>query len=90
MAAPCVHLADMPVADMPASGCVDCERIGGSWVHLRYCVTCEQVRCCDDSPNQHSRHHYEATLHPVIRSREPEEDWAWCYVHETGISRVTR
>lgn len=85
MAQPCEHLIDLPLDPIPEDGCVDCLAIGGTWVHLRYCVDCKMIRCCDDSPNRHARKHAETTPHPVIRSAEPGEHWAWCYTHETGI-----
>jgi hypothetical protein len=81
----CVHLENLATGPMPEGGCIDCLAIGGRWVHLRYCVECGGVRCCDNSPNRHARRHWEETGHPVIRSREPGEHWAWCYEHETGI-----
>lgn len=82
---PCEHLEDVPLDPMPPGGCVDCLRIGGRWVHLRFCVTCKETRCCDDSPNRHARAHARASGHAVIRSKEPGENWAWCYLHEVGV-----
>jgi hypothetical protein len=82
----CEDLANVPLAAMPEGGCIDCLAIGGSWVHLRFCVACETTRCCDDSPNRHARAHYGETGHPVIRSKEPGEHWAWCYRHEVGTA----
>lgn len=85
MAAPCEHLADIDLEPIEPGGCVDCLAIGGTWVHLRYCVDCKLIRCCDDSPNQHASKHAASTTHKVIRSAEPGEFWAWCYEHEEGI-----
>ncbi|HUQ05224.1 MAG TPA: UBP-type zinc finger domain-containing protein [Kofleriaceae bacterium] len=65
-----------------AEGCVDCIPIHGRWVHLRVCLTCGHVGCCDSSPNKHATKHFHSTGHTVIRSYEPGETWAWCYVHE--------
>lgn len=65
-----------------ATGCEDCLKTGDTWVHLRMCMTCGGVRCCDSSKNQHATKHFHATNHPVIRSFEPVEKWAWCYVDE--------
>lgn len=84
--AACTHLENVPFDPIPPGGCIDCLRIGDSWVHLRFCVTCEETRCCDDSKNRHARRHAEATGHPVIRSNEPGESWAWCYVDEVGAN----
>lgn len=85
MTAPCPHLENVPLDPMPPGGCEDCLAIGGTWVHLRYCVTCHRTSCCDDSPNRHARAHAETTGHPVIRSKEPGDNWAWCYADERGI-----
>ena len=68
-----------------AEGCEDCLRIGSLWVHLRICLTCGHVGCCDSSPNRHARQHFHATDHPIIQSFEPGEDWRWCYVHEAMV-----
>lgn len=61
-------------------GCKECLETGDAWVHLRLCMTCGHVGCCDDSPNRHATGHHHATKHPVIKSFEPGEDWAWCYL----------
>jgi hypothetical protein len=68
-----------------AQGCEDCLRIGASWVHLRLCLTCGHVGCCDSSPNRHASAHQRLTGHPIVRSFEPGEDWAWCYVDAVVI-----
>jgi uncharacterized UBP type Zn finger protein len=60
-------------------GCEECLKIGGRWVHLRICLTCGKVGCCDNSPNKHARAHYGETKHPLIQSVEPGEKWAYCY-----------
>lgn len=65
-----------------AEGCEDCLRIGGRWVHLRLCMTCGHVGCCDSSPNRHATKHYHASDHPVVKSFEPGETWAWCYADD--------
>lgn len=68
-------------AAIPPSGpgCVECEREGGWWFHLRRCALCGHVGCCDNSPNQHATKHYESTGHPIMQSYEPEEEWFWDY-----------
>ena len=68
-----------------AQGCEDCLRIGATWLHLRLCLTCGHVGCCDSSPNRHARKHFHLTDHPIIQSFEPGEDWRWCYVHEAPV-----
>jgi len=80
----CPELAAVTMGPVPSGGCVDCLANGDSWVHLRFCTTCGEVRCCDDSTNQHARNHARRTGHPVIRSREDGENWAWCYPHQAG------
>ncbi|RSM65171.1 hypothetical protein DMH04_49730 [Kibdelosporangium aridum] len=65
-------------------GCEDCLAAGGTWVHLRLCLACGHVGCCDSSPAKHASKHAAETGHPVIRSFEPGESWRWCFVHETA------
>ena len=60
-------------------GCEECLAMGDTWVHLRLCVHCGHVGCCDDSKNRHATKHNAATGHPVIRSQELGESWMWCY-----------
>ncbi|MGN8225188.1 UBP-type zinc finger domain-containing protein [Gracilimonas sp. BCB1] len=62
--------------------CQHCVEQGSSWVHLRMCMTCGYVGCCDSSPNKHARAHFETSEHPIIRSIEPGEEWRWCYIDE--------
>ena len=83
----CSHLDSVNVAELPdaADGCVDCLATGGAWCHLRICLTCGHVGCCDSSPNRHASAHAAATEHPLIRSIEPGEDWSWCYLDERGF-----
>ncbi len=61
-------------------GCEDCLAVGGTWVHLRLCLGCGHVGCCDSSPAKHATKHAGETGHPVIRSFEPGESWRWCFV----------
>lgn len=86
-AAPCSHLDQVEVHELPAevAGCEDCLRMGGKWLHLRICLTCGHVGCCDNSPNRHATAHYHASSHPLIRSLEPGEEWSWCYVDEVAL-----
>ena len=65
-----------------ALGCEDCLRTGGRWVHLRICLECGHVGCCDQSPNRHATKHFHATQHPLMRSFEPGEEWGWCFADE--------
>ncbi|MCB0865078.1 MAG: UBP-type zinc finger domain-containing protein [Solirubrobacterales bacterium] len=66
-------------------GCSECLRSGDRWVHLRICLTCGEVGCCDSSPNRHASKHAAAAGHPLAGSFEPGEDWAWCYVDEAML-----
>lgn len=79
MSAPCPHLENVPLDPMPEGGCTKCLEIGDTWVHLRYCVACGTTRCCDSSKNKHARAHFHETGHGVVRSKEPEEYWAYCF-----------
>jgi uncharacterized UBP type Zn finger protein len=80
----CTHLDQIEVTELPASvdGCEDCLRTGEPWLHLRICLECGKVGCCDDSPNRHASAHAHSASHPIIRSIEPGEDWSYCYVDE--------
>jgi hypothetical protein len=82
--ATCTHLNEIRVTRLPSSiaGCEACLAIGGVWVHLRMCMTCGTIGCCDSSPNRHASRHASDAAHPVARSAEPEEEWAWCYVDQ--------
>jgi len=83
----CTHLNSIVVTELPDSvdGCEDCLREGGVWLHLRICLECGHVGCCDDSPNRHATKHANADSHPLIRSLEPGEDWCWCYVDNLAM-----
>jgi hypothetical protein len=83
----CTHLEQVEFAELPASvdGCEDCLREGGKWLHLRICLSCGHVGCCDDSPNRHATAHFHASSHAIIRSLEPGEEWCWCYIDEVGF-----
>jgi uncharacterized UBP type Zn finger protein len=61
-------------------GCEECEKSGSDWVHLRLCLSCGHVGCCDSSPNKHATKHFHKVNHPVIKSYEPGENWEWCFV----------
>jgi hypothetical protein len=69
-------------------GCEECIAGGTDWVHLRLCMTCGHVGCCDDSPEKHATKHFEQCGHPIIRSFEPGEDWMWCYVDHITFSEA--
>jgi len=83
----CSHLDLVRVTELPdaIAGCEECLRIGGRWVHLRMCLTCGKIGCCDQSPNHHATTHARETAHLLMRSAEPGEDWAWCTVDEVEL-----
>jgi uncharacterized UBP type Zn finger protein len=85
--ATCTHLDHIHITELPESvdGCEDCLATGGKWLHLRICLECGHVGCCDDSPNRHASKHAAADEHPIIRSLEPGEDWSWCFVDQLGM-----
>ena len=83
----CTHLDQVEITELPESvpGCEDCLRTGDGWVHLRICLSCGHVGCCDSSPNRHASAHAAASGHALIRSIQPGEDWPWCYVDEVAM-----
>jgi len=83
----CTHLDTITVLELPeqVAGCEDCLRDGTVWLHLRICLVCGHVGCCDDSPQKHASAHHRATGHPLIRSLEPGEDWNWCFIDEVAM-----
>ena len=82
MATKCKHVDQIRVRRATKNVCEDCVKSGDSWVHLRLCMTCGHVGCCDSSKNKHATKHFHGTSHPLVRSIEPGEDWIWCYVDE--------
>lgn len=87
-AAACSHSDSIRVTDLPDPllGCEECLKTGSPWMHLRMCLSCGKVGCCDNSPNRHTTAHFRETGHPLIRSAEPEEGWLWCYVDEVPLA----
>jgi uncharacterized UBP type Zn finger protein len=86
MAEQCTHLDQVhDVRPRTPQGCEECLKTDGWWVHLRLCLSCGHVGCCDDSPGAHATKHFHHSRHPIIKSLEPGEDWAWCYVDEVVI-----
>ncbi|HXC25851.1 MAG TPA: UBP-type zinc finger domain-containing protein [Gemmatimonadaceae bacterium] len=89
MTAQCTHLNQIKdVSARTPEGCEECLKMGSSWVHLRLCLSCGHVGCCDSSPNKHATKHFHATKHPIMKSFEPGEDWGWCYIDEVMIQPV--
>jgi diadenylate cyclase len=81
----CGHVDQNPEVTPRTNGCEECLLAGDEWVHLRLCLSCGHVGCCDDSKNKHATAHFESTSHPLIESLEPDEGWRWCYVDEILI-----
>lgn len=86
MATQCSHVADHAKKVKPRSkGCEECLKTGQTWVHLRMCLECGHVGCCDSSPGQHARAHFRDAEHPLIQSAERGENWKWCYIDEVYL-----
>jgi hypothetical protein len=82
----CEHEVDLKPIAARTSGCEECLRSGtSSWVHLRLCLTCGHVGCCDSSPGRHATKHAGHAHHPVMASYEPGERWGWCYVDQVQV-----
>ncbi len=81
----CAHLGQIRRVIPSARGCEDCLRTGDRWVHLRICMSCGHVGCCDSSPNRHASKHFGSAGHPIMRSMEPGETWGWCFVDEVEL-----
>ena len=85
----CIHLAKIDRHARPKTdGCEECLALGDDWVHLRLCMTCGHVGCCDDSKNRHATKHFHKTKHPIIRSLEPGETWGWCFVDDLAFESL--
>lgn len=81
----CTHLNQIADVRPNSDGCEECLKAGTDWVHLRECLVCGHVGCCDSSPGKHATKHYEHSQHPVMRSIEPGEQWGWCFVDEVEL-----
>jgi Zn-finger in ubiquitin-hydrolases and other protein len=82
----CLHIIDLQPVPPHALGCEEWLRLGTPWVHLRFCVACGHVGCCDISPFRHATKHFHKTGHPVVASFEPGERWAWCFIDQTEMA----
>jgi uncharacterized UBP type Zn finger protein len=79
----CSHLDQVnDVQARTPDGCEECLASGDGWVHLRECLSCGHIGCCDSSKNRHATAHFRTVQHPLIRSFQPGESWGWCYVDE--------
>jgi uncharacterized UBP type Zn finger protein len=77
-----MHLDSVKITEPATRVCAECVKMGDTWVHLRLCLECGNVGCCDASKNKHATKHFRKMRHPLIRSIEPGEAWVWCYVDE--------
>lgn len=90
----CTHLNLIRV-QRPSEGekdgaiCPECVKIGSWWVHLRMCLTCGRVGCCDSSPNRHASGHARAERHPLVTSYEPGEQWVFCFADDAFVKEAT-
>ena len=81
----CSHLDQIRDVKPSAAGCEECIKLKAQWVHLRMCMSCGKIGCCDSSPNRHARQHAGESGHPIARSAEPGEDWSWCFVDDVAF-----
>ena len=83
----CTHLDTVEITELPEAvdGCEECLKAGGEWFHLRICLECGKVGCCDSSPNRHASRHAGETGHPLIRSLEPGEEWSYCFPDDVAL-----
>lgn len=84
----CSHLDQIQEVTPSGDGCQDCLAMGSTWFHLRICLTCGKVGCCDESQNRHARAHWRAAGHPIMASFEPGENWAWCFEDQVDLEPV--
>jgi hypothetical protein len=78
----CAHLSAAASAAPQSDGCEECLARGERWVHLRVCLTCGHVGCCDSSQSRHAAEHFQRTGHPIIQAFQPGEGWGWCFIDE--------
>ncbi len=88
MSQKCTHLNQISIRTTDKTVCEDCIKKGDTWVHLRLCMSCGRVACCDSSKNKHATKHFHRSKHPLVRSIEPGEDWIWCYVDDMIAGEV--
>jgi uncharacterized UBP type Zn finger protein len=81
----CKHLDQIRPVTPHARGCEECLKAGMTWVHLRLCLECGHVGCCDSSVGKHATKHFHRSNHPIIKSFEPGENWGWCYIDQVEL-----
>ena len=85
---PSSHIDQIADVTPSAEGCEECLAMGDTWFHLRLCLVCGHVGCCDTSKNKHATAHFHSTTHPLIRSFQPGESWIFCYVEEVVLEQA--
>lgn len=86
----CSHMGEIrEVEPRTPEGCEECTAVGDQWVHLRLCMACGHVGCCDDSKNKHARKHYRADRHAIVRSFEPGESWLYCFADDLLVGETS-
>ena len=81
----CKHTDQIKITKTDTHVCEDCVKTGDTWVHLRLCLSCGHVGCCDSSPNRHATRHVRDSGHPIVTSLEPGENWSYCYVDDVAF-----
>ncbi|HEY6182671.1 MAG TPA: UBP-type zinc finger domain-containing protein [Terriglobales bacterium] len=89
MAQKCTHTNQIKFRETDNRQCDECVKMGDRWVHLRMCLVCGNVGCCDSSKNKHATKHFHRSKHPLIRSIEPGESWVWCYADEVEVGEIS-
>lgn len=84
----CTHLDQVKDVTPSSKGCEECLKAGDFWFHLRMCMTCGHVGCCDSSKNKHATRHFQETNHPIMKSFQPGESWGWCFVDEVMFDEL--
>jgi uncharacterized UBP type Zn finger protein len=82
----CTHVDRIRDVERGSEGCEACLALGDTWVHLRMCMTCGRVGCCDSSKNKHASRHAREDDHPIARSLEPGERWMWCFIDDQMVT----
>jgi uncharacterized UBP type Zn finger protein len=85
MSGGCEHTDQIKSVKPGTNGCSECLKLGWPWVHLRVCLTCGHVGCCDSSKGRHATRHFEETGHAIMKSHEPGENWRWCYIDQKYV-----
>jgi len=88
MAETCTHIDQIKFRETDKQQCDECVKMGDRWVHLRMCLVCGKVGCCDSSKNKHATKHFHRSKHPLVRSIEPGESWVWCYADEIEVGEI--